>query len=82
MLADLRDMLEQASRRVYTDHYVILRLPGSIKFFINITAVNTLFCNWHYVFISKQCNQLPDIMNQERAILAATKVCVESGDVR
>jgi hypothetical protein len=46
MLADLRDMFKQASRRVYTDHYVISRLPDSIKFFyINITAINTLFCN-------------------------------------
>jgi hypothetical protein len=45
MLADLKDMFKQASRRVYTDRYVISRLPDSIKFFINITAVNTLFCN-------------------------------------
>jgi len=42
MMADQRDMFKQASRRVYTDHYVISRLPDSIKFFfISITAVNT-----------------------------------------
>jgi hypothetical protein len=29
-----------------------------------------------------KCNKLPDPMNQETAILAAIKVCVESGDAK